>query len=168
MKVFRFIGLFALSYFLLIAAYVIATSLVAFYELAPVGDKVAILLGFVRDSSLSIFRDSTRWVVGSEGLYNFVPTLNLINGVTIFRSLSAHAVVQVATFAFVGTFAASRQCSFAMMLFLPPCLVGLTMSLLSGRLLMLAYYSYTSVAVVVGMQVVGLFIGSIFYTTRLK
>lgn len=168
MKLLRLIGLFALSYFVLIVTYTVLAAIVAFYVQAPAHDRVVVLGSLLRDAGLSIFRDSTRWLVGSAGLYSFVPTLYLVNGTEALRSLVTHGLVQILTFGFLGAFAVSRGCSLALTLLLPVTLIGVTDSLLQSRLLALAHYDLTAVLLVVAVQVLGLFLGSVFHTIRLK
>ena len=161
-------GLFAMTYFLLIVVYVLFATVMALYDQAPAADRLLVLGGILADATLSIFRDSTRWLLGSDGLYSFMPTLALINSTDGFRSLVPHVLVQLMTFGFVGSFAASKGCSLTMALLLPGCLLGLTMSLLQARLLLVGQYNLTTVCFVVACQFIGIFLGSVVYSTRLR
>ena len=168
MKLKRFVGLFAMSYFLLIFAYILAATIIALYEHFPDQNRVLVLWGLLRDSALSIFRDSTRWVLGSEGLYSFIPTLMLMNSTDVFRSLSPHVVVQLVTFGFIGGIAAARGCSLTMTLVVPVSLIGLTVSLLESRLLFLHHLTVGNIGIVVASQITGIFLGSMLFTSRLR
>lgn len=168
MKLLRFFGLLSLSYVTLIATYLFVVTIVAFYEQAPEGNRVAALAGILQDSGLSIVRDSARWIVGPDGLYSFIPTLQLIQSTSIFRELPAHIFVQLVAFGFLGFLAVSRGCSLTVTLLVPVLLSGLTSSLIQSRLLALAHFNLTAVLIVIATQIVGLFLGSIVYTTRLK
>ncbi|MFM1848529.1 MAG: hypothetical protein RL417_2003 [Pseudomonadota bacterium] len=168
MKLARFIGLFALSYFLLIFVYVMVAAIMAFYEQAPPANRVVVLASILSESGLSIFRDSLRWIPGSHELYSIVPPLVLINSTDGFRSVGPHILVQLLAFSFIGSFAAVRGCSLTMALLLPVALLGLTFSLLEARLLFLAYHTLTNICAVVGSQFIGLFLGSSFHTMRLR
>lgn len=168
MKLIRLIGLFALSYFVLIVTYTVLAAIVAFYVQAPSVDRVVVLGSLLLDAGLSIFRDSMRWLVGSAGPYSFVPTLYLLNGTEALRSVVTHGIVQILIFGFLGAFAVSRGCSLTLTLLLPVTLIGLTDSLLQSRLLGLPHYDLTAVLLLVALQVLGLFLGSVFQTIRLK
>ncbi len=168
MKLLRFFGLLSFSYVTLMVTYLFVVTIVAFYEQAPEGNRLTALATIFQDSGLSIFRDSARWIVGPEGLYSFIPTLQLIQSAEIFRELPAHIFVQLVAFGFLGFLAVSRGCSLTVTLLLPVLLSGLTASLMQGRLLALTHFNLTAVLIVIAAQVVGLFLGSVVYTIRLK
>lgn len=160
MKAMRILGLGFATYCLVLFGYFLAGTVVAYIGVAPEYDHLDVLLRIALDVGLSTVRDSLKWLAGADQLFHFVPLAGSFEGTVLLRSVPAHAVLQGTIFAFVVNFALNRQFSFGEALVLPLLLVGLTYSLLGGRLTAVGEVTPLKCGVVFASQYLGLLVGN--------